>query len=119
MAYDTIKSSFRYGYIIGSDEKTSRVTERAKEYSALHFRFTFSIITRYEVLRGLKAKNAVVQLANFERLCNVSQIIPLTDDVVVKAAEIYADLKLRGKLISDADNSDRCLSHGAWAGRHY
>ena len=50
-----------------------------------------------------EAKNAVVRLAEFERLCNASRIIPLTDQIVVRAADIYAELKSRGALISDAD----------------
>lgn len=31
---------------------------RARAYLAVHQRLTFSIITRYEILRGLHAKNA-------------------------------------------------------------
>lgn len=76
---------------------------RAKAYLKMQRRFTFSIITRYEVLRGLKAKHAIVQLADFERLCQTSRIIPLTDDIVICAADIYAALKQRGTLINDAD----------------
>jgi tRNA(fMet)-specific endonuclease VapC len=39
----------------------------------------------------------------FERFCGTCQILPLTDDVVVRAADIYADLKRRGEPIGDAD----------------
>jgi len=78
-------------------------TAKAQAYLQVHHQFTFSIITRYEVLRGLKAKGAISQLAAFERLCANSRIIPLANDVVVRAAEIYADLHQRGALISDAD----------------
>lgn len=78
-------------------------TLRAQVYLAVHHRFTFSIITRYEVLRGLKAKGAIVQLTAFDRLCAASHIVPLTDEIVVREAEIYADLYQRGALISDAD----------------
>ena len=79
------------------------VRRRAKEHLSVHGRFTFSIITRYEVLRGLKAKRATQQEATFERRCRRSEILPLTDPIIVRAAEIYADLKRRGQLISDAD----------------
>src|SRR5437868_5247406 len=75
----------------------------ARSYLAVHHRLTFSIITRYEILRGLHAKNATAQLAGFERLCNVSTILPLTDSIVIRAATIYADLHRRGALIGDAD----------------
>lgn len=77
--------------------------QRAQEYLAAHSQFTFSIITRYEILRGLKAKAATAQVAAFDRLCAASQIVPLTDEIVVRAAAIYADLFRHGALIGDAD----------------
>ncbi len=76
---------------------------RARAYLAVHHRLTFSIITRYEVLRGLYAKGAMAQLAAFDRLCSVNTILPLTDAIVIRAATIYADLHQRGVLIGDAD----------------
>ena len=79
------------------------VVAQAREYLAEHGVFTFSIITRYEILRGLKAKNATVQLQAFDRLCAGSQIVPLTDAAVVKASDIYAELRHRGAPIGDAD----------------
>ena len=79
------------------------VAQRAQKYLQTHKRFTFSIVTRYEILRGLKAKGALQQIAVFEDRCRESQVLPLTDTVVVQAAEIYAELHRRGRLISDAD----------------
>ena len=75
----------------------------AQQYLAAQPQFTISIITRYEILRGLKAKNAVVQLAKFELLCASTQILPLTDAIIIRAADIYADLHHRGQIIGDAD----------------
>lgn len=75
----------------------------AQTYLAMHQRFTFSIITRYEVLRGLKAKNAATQLTVFEHFCVVNQVLTLTDEIVVQAAGVYAELYQRGALIGDAD----------------
>jgi len=79
------------------------VRRRALEYLRAHGRFTFSLITRYEILRGLISKGAQVQLQAFERRCQVSEVLPLTDPIIVRAAEIYAELKSCGELISDAD----------------
>ena len=79
------------------------VIPKAQEYLLAHGQFTFSIITRYEVLRGLKAKGAAKQLAAFDRFCDVNTILPLTDEIIVKAAEIYTILRQRGELIGDAD----------------
>jgi len=78
-------------------------TAKAAVYLSVHSQFSFSIITRYEILRGLKAKNATRQIAAFERLCASSNVIALTDAIVVKAAEIYAELHKQGRLIGDAD----------------
>lgn len=79
------------------------VLAKAREYVSEHRVLTFSIITRYEILRGLNAKNATMQLQAFDRLCAQSQIVSLTDDAVVRASEIYAELRRRGQPIGDAD----------------
>ena len=91
-----------------------QVVAKAREYLAEHRVLTFSIITRYEVLRGLKAKSATTQLQAFDRLCAGSQIVPLTDAAVVKASEIYAELRRRGEPIGDADTliAASALLHG-------
>jgi tRNA(fMet)-specific endonuclease VapC len=78
-------------------------TAHARGYLAEHRRFSFSVITRYEILRGLLAKGATRQRQAFERLCALSELLPLTDDVARQAAEIYAELHVRGALIGDAD----------------
>jgi tRNA(fMet)-specific endonuclease VapC len=79
------------------------VLARARDYLASHGQFTFSIITRYEILRGLKAKGATRQILAFEDRCRKSTVLPLTDEIVVQAAEIYGDLYRKGQLITDAD----------------
>ena len=77
--------------------------DRAQIYLEEYQLFTFSIITRYEILRGLKAKNAMKQTEAFEQFCQLSQVLPLADGIVVKAAEIYGALHRQGALIGDAD----------------
>lgn len=79
------------------------VTQRARLYLAEHGRLAFSIITRYEILRGLKAKQAHAQEAAFDALCETCLILPLSDLVIVQAATLYAELHRRGDLIPDAD----------------
>lgn len=46
---------------------------------------------------------ALLELQAFDRLCAGSRIVPLTDEAVVKASEIYAELRRRGQPIGDAD----------------
>lgn len=72
-------------------------------YLTVHGKFTFSIITQYEILRGLMAKQATRQIQTFHSRCAVSSVLPLTDAIITMAAEIYGDLHRTGQLISDAD----------------
>lgn len=80
-----------------------QVLSNASNYLKSYKGFTFSIITRFEVLRGLKAKNAPRQIFKFEGICQHSKIINLTDNIINKAADIYADLYKSGQLVGDAD----------------
>lgn len=93
---------------------TASAAARARQYLAEHGAFSLSIITRYEILRGLKAKDATTQILAFDRLCAVCQILPLTDEIVVTAADIYATLRKRGESIGDADIliAASALTHG-------
>lgn len=79
------------------------VTARAAEYLIQYPSFTFSIFTRYEILRGLKAKSATKQLSAFDTFCISNIIIPISEACVVEASEIYAILRRNGDLIGDAD----------------
>jgi tRNA(fMet)-specific endonuclease VapC len=83
--------------------RNASVSARAAQYLAQYGSFTFSLITRFEILRGLKAKTATAQLTAFEARCRVSSVLPITDAIIVQAADHYADLKRRGGLIGDAD----------------
>ena len=51
----------------------------------------------------MKAKAATAQLVTFRALCGASNILPLTDEVVEVASDIYATLHRNGTLITDAD----------------
>lgn len=84
-------------------DRDPQVRACAQRYLAEHGHFTFSVITRYEVLRGLKARGATRQLALFDHQCAHSLILPLTDPIVVRATDIYAELYRHGELLSDAD----------------
>jgi tRNA(fMet)-specific endonuclease VapC len=79
------------------------VVQRVRSYLAEHARLAFSIITRYELVRGLKAKQAIAQEAAFGLLCQASLVVPLTDQIVERAATLYGDLHRQGALLPDAD----------------
>ena len=57
-------------------DRDPHVLDSAKHYLAEHGCFTFSIITPYEILRGLKAREATRQVALFERQCAKSIVLP-------------------------------------------
>jgi tRNA(fMet)-specific endonuclease VapC len=79
------------------------INSRASEYIREHGRLTISHITKYEILKGLKAKKAQKQINAFLKFCALNVVLPITDDVILKAADIHASLKEQGALISDAD----------------
>lgn len=83
--------------------RDQQVLRRSGEYLSVHHHFTFSIITRYEILRGLKAKGAARQIASFELRCSESLVLTLSDNIIDRASDIYEDLYRKGQLISDAD----------------
>jgi tRNA(fMet)-specific endonuclease VapC len=77
--------------------------KRAQAYLREHREFAFSVITRYEISRGLAARAATKQAAGFDRFCAANVVLPVTNEVAVKAAAVYADLRAQGQLIGDAD----------------
>jgi len=84
-------------------KKNPEVSARASEYISIHGCLNISHITKYEILKGLKAKKAEKQIALFNRFCAINNVLSITDDVIVKAADIYASLREKGIIISDAD----------------
>ncbi len=80
-----------------------KVMLEAGDYLKFHQGFTFSIITRFEVLRGLKVKNAQNQISKFEKISRISRVINNNDSIIETASDIYADLYRSGQIIGDAD----------------
>lgn len=79
------------------------VVRLAHTYILEHQNLSFSLITRYEILRGLVGRRITRRQAIFDQLCAESDIVPLSPEIIDRAAYIYADLNSRGLLISDAD----------------
>ena len=92
----------------------STALSHAQTYISSYSQLTISIVTRYEILRGLSAKNATSQAAAFDVMCQSMKVLPLTDAVIVRAAEIYGKLHQTGQLIGDADIliASTCLANG-------
>ncbi len=70
-----------------------------QEYDAINF----SIITYYEIVSGLKHRDAHNQLTLFLEFAAQNTILPLTQEAADVAAEVYADLRKKGQPIDDVD----------------
>ncbi len=79
------------------------VADKAKAYIREHGPVAISIITCYEILRGLCYAGAMRKLAAFERFLAANTILPFDLPACCKAAEIYAALRRDGQLLEDAD----------------
>lgn len=79
------------------------VVGAADAYLKTHGQFAISAFTRYEIVRGLRWKNATARLAAFEQLSQSMAIYPITADVLDRAADLWADGANQGKPKMDAD----------------
>ncbi|PIU64628.1 MAG: VapC toxin family PIN domain ribonuclease [Armatimonadetes bacterium CG07_land_8_20_14_0_80_40_9] len=87
--------------ILKGNEKVKKKAQKAKFEGR---KILINGISYYEIKRGLLATDATAQLKRFELLCSEFGLVLLdTRDIFDRAAEIYADLKRKGKLVEDAD----------------
>lgn len=85
-------------------KRNPRIKNKLREVERLGEEVSISCITYYEVKRGLLAVNATTQLANFSNLCKKIRVLLLDDmEILEKACEIHAELKVKGTLLEDAD----------------
>ena len=81
----------------------ANVAGHARPYLGAHSRFTFSLITKYQVLRGLHRKAAAIQQQLFLSICAGARIIAIDDLVIERAARLWAHAMASGKPADDAD----------------
>ncbi|RKY75487.1 type II toxin-antitoxin system VapC family toxin, partial [candidate division KSB1 bacterium] len=79
------------------------VVKKFKRYLNEFERVNFSIITYYEILSGLKYKDAQKQLDAFLEFAEYNSILPITKDSIEISADIYTDLRKKNTLIDDID----------------
>ncbi|MBO1056347.1 MAG: type II toxin-antitoxin system VapC family toxin [Dolichospermum sp. JUN01] len=80
------------------------IKERLEELRSQEELISISCITYFEVKRGLFAVKASNQLERFDDFCKDFEIILLDDLAILeKAAEIHANLRLRGLPIQTED----------------
>lgn len=91
-----------------------QVATNAAAYLQVRGFFTFSVLTRYEVIRGFQLSGAIARLEAFERLCTVSRILPFDEVCARRAAQVWVDLRQRGQPIGEVDTllAGTALAHG-------
>lgn len=64
---------------------------------------SISIISYYEIVSGLQSIDATKRITEFEKFCELIDIINLDKASILASCKIYASLKKSGKLIDDID----------------
>lgn len=84
-------------------QKNGTVVRHATNYLSQHQQFSLSVISRYERLRGLKEKHASAQILRFHEFCQNSLLLPIVNDILDEAADLWAFGRRRGITPMDAD----------------
>lgn len=79
------------------------VIEHFKKYLKKFDKINISIITYYEILSGLKYKDAKKMLSSFLKFSEQNSIFPLSQKSIEVSAIIYSNLRKNGNLIDDID----------------
>jgi len=84
-------------------QRNANVRKHAQQYLRSHGQFAFSAVTRFEIIRGYKDVAATTQLAKFLTFCGHSLILPLTDAIFDRAADLWVVARQGGHSRGDAD----------------
>ncbi|MBC6425860.1 MAG: type II toxin-antitoxin system VapC family toxin [Ekhidna sp.] len=87
-------------YYFRGDEEVKR---NLRDYLNFFDKIETSIITHYEIVGGLLAKDAKKQLKIYEIFISQNSIMPLTEKSVSISAELYGKLKQTGNVIENID----------------
>jgi tRNA(fMet)-specific endonuclease VapC len=79
------------------------IVDHCRRYIRQHGRLTLSILTYYEVVSGLRYRDARKQLDAFHRFVARNTVLPITEHSAALAAERYAQLRQRGTPVDDID----------------
>lgn len=81
----------------------ANVVARIQEYLSQYDALNLSIVTYYEIVSGLKYKDANRQLDDFVKFAEQQNILPLTVESTTISGNIYAKLRQSGQLIGEMD----------------
>jgi len=79
------------------------VVEHFAAYSQQYDTINLSIITYYEIVSGLKRKDASSKLDRFIQFAAQNTVLPLSEEAATHAADQYATLCRQGKPLDDID----------------
>lgn len=80
-----------------------QVVAQFRAYTEAYDKINISIITYYEILSGLKHRDARNQLEVFLDFASQNEVIPLTEYSVSLSADMYAATRTQGSPIDDID----------------
>ncbi len=81
----------------------SLVVENFQSYLKVHSQINISIITYYEIVSGLKHRDAQKQLTSFLNFVSYHTVLPLTTTSTKISADIYANLRKQGTPVDNID----------------
>jgi len=79
------------------------VRYKFEQYLQVHNTVTISVISYYEIMRGIKALSNPRKMEAFHEFMSVCEIEDIDSDVAERASDIYETLRREGELIEDAD----------------
>jgi tRNA(fMet)-specific endonuclease VapC len=86
-------------YFKGDQKVVNKFNDYLREFDVINI----SIITYYEILGGLKFKNAERQIKEFEEFIANNTIIHISEESAKISGDVYADLRLKGITIGTSD----------------
>jgi predicted nucleic acid-binding protein len=86
-------------YFSGNIKVRDKITEALKNKEQI----ALTAINVYETLKGFRWRNNVKKEKMFGGFLETVPVFTINDDVILLAADIYADLRRNGKMVGDAD----------------
>ena len=86
-------------YFKGDQKVVNKFNDYLREFDVINI----SIITYYEILGGLKFKNAERQIKEFEEFVANNTIIHISEESAKISGDVYADLRQKGITIGTSE----------------
>ena len=96
----TLDTNIVTALLAGDAEIRSKIEESIK----YGYDVTINAIAYYEIKRGLEAISSKKKIEDFENICRAMGVLLIDEkDILDRAANIWANLKRKGRLKEDAD----------------